>query len=122
MVIQPEILILDEATSMLDPRGKAEILALIREMKKENPDLTIVSITHDVEEAYLSNRIILMHKGEIVSTCSPSVLYDNPELISKYNLDLPFEVKLKNSIKELGINISKEDSLDEIGEKICKSR
>ena len=122
LVRNPEILILDEATSMLDPQGKADILALVNKMREENPKLTVISITHDVEEAYLSNRIILMHKGEIVSTCSPSDLYDNPELISKYNLDLPFEVKLKNSIKELGINISKDDSLDEIGEKICKSR
>ena len=59
LVIRPEILILDEATSMLDPRGKADVLALIRKMKNENPDLTVISITHDVEEAFLSDEIIL---------------------------------------------------------------
>ena len=122
LVRNPEILILDEATSMLDPQGKADILELVNKMRLENPKLTVISITHDVEEAYLSNRIILMHKGEIVSSCTPSELYDNPELISKYNLDLPFVVKLKKEIQKLGIDVSKEDSLDVVGEKICKSR
>ena len=122
LVRNPDILILDEATSMLDPQGKADILDLVNKMRLENPELTVISITHDVEEAYLSNRIVLMHKGEIVSICTPSELYDNPELISKYNLDLPFEVKLKTGLKELGFDINKEDSLSDIGEKICKSR
>ena len=122
LVRNPQILILDEATSMLDPQGKADILELVNKMRKENPKLTVISITHDVEEAYLSNRIILMHKGEIVSSCTPSELYDNPELISKYNLDLPFVIKLKKEIQKLGIDVHKDDSLEEIGEKICKSR
>ena len=122
LVRKPEILILDEATSMLDPSGKADILNLVRDMRKENPNLTVISITHDVEEAYLSNRIILMHEGEVVASGTPSELFNNKELISKYNLDVPFEVELKNKIQELGIKINDSDSLDDIGEKICKSK
>ena len=63
-----------------------------------------------------------MNKGEIVLSCSPSELFDNAELIEKYNLELPFEVKLKNEIKDLGIEVSSEDTLNDIGEKICKLR
>ena len=122
LVRNPDILILDEATSMLDPQGKQDILDLVNKMRKDNPNLTVISITHDIEEAYLSERIILMNQGEIVLSCSPNELFDNAELIKKYNLELPFEVKLKNEIKQLGIEVSNKDTLDDIGEKICKSR
>ena len=122
LVRNPDILILDEATSMLDPHGKQDILNLVNKMRIENPNLTVISITHDIEEAYLSERIVLMNQGEIVLSCSPNELFDNAELIEKYNLELPFEVKLKNEIKQLGIEVSSEDTLDDIGEKICKSR
>ena len=122
LVRNPDILILDEATSMLDPQGKQDILDLVNKMRNDNPNLTVISITHDIEEAYLSERIILMNQGEIVLSCSPSELFDNAELIEKYNLELPFEVKLKNEIKQLGIEVSNKDTLDDIGEKICKLR
>ena len=122
LIRNPQILILDEATSMLDPQGKADILELVAQMRKENPSLTVISITHDVEEAYLSNRIVLMHEGEIVANDTPDNLFENEELISKYNLDLPFAVKLRKQIKNLGIDVKNTDSLEEIGEKLCKSR
>ena len=122
LVRNPDILILDEATSMLDPQGKQDILDLVNKMREDNPNLTVISITHDIEEAYLSERIVLMNQGEIVLSCSPSELFDNAELIEKYNLELPFEVKLKNEIKQLGIEVSNKDTLDDIGEKICKLR
>ena len=122
LVRNPDILILDEATSMLDPQGKQDILDLVNKMRKDNPNLTVISITHDIEEAYLSERIVLMNQGEIVLSCSPSELFDNAELIEKYNLELPFEVELKNEVKQLGIEVSSKDTLDDIGEKICKLR
>ncbi len=120
LVRNPEILILDESTSMLDPSGKAEILQLVRKMRKENPHLTVISITHDIEEAYLCDRIVLMNEGEMILSCSPSELFNNVELIQKYKLDLPFEVKLKKAIKDLGIDVTSEDSIESIGEKLCK--
>lgn len=120
LVRNPDILILDEATSMLDPQGKQDILDLVNKMREDNPNLTVISITHDIEEAYLSKRIVLMNQGEIVLSCSPNELFDNAELIEKYNLELPFEVKLKNEIKQLGIEVSNKDTLEDIGEKICK--
>ena len=122
LVRNPEILILDEATSMLDPAGKQDILNLVKKMRSENPNLTIISITHDIDEAYDSDRIILMHEGVNVLSCTPVELFANADIISKYNLDLPFIIKLKTQIKELGINVKEEDDLESIGEKICKSK
>ena len=122
LIRRPEILILDEATSMLDPNGKSEILNLVQKMREENPKLTIISITHDIEEAYLSDRIILLHEGEIVLSCSPSELFKNVDVIRKYNLNIPFDVLLRQKCKELGLNVNENTSLEEIGELLCQSK
>ena len=64
LALNPEILILDEATSMLDPKGKKEIMAVINDLKKINPSMTILSITHHIEEALNADEIIILDKGE----------------------------------------------------------
>ena len=120
LVINPEILILDEATSMLDPKGKKDILNLISKMREENPSLTVISITHDVEEAYLSDEIIVLEKGEIVASGKPNDIFTNKELIEKHHLDIPFEILLKEKVSSLGIDVKKDDDLDRIGDKICQ--
>ena len=122
LVRNPDILILDEATSMLDPNGKAEINKLILKMKEQNPKLTVISITHDIEEAYLSDRIILLHEGEIILTCSPSELFNNKDIIEKYNLSVPFIVKLREKMQELGYFSSNDDDLEKLGEMIWQSK
>lgn len=120
LVIKPEILILDEATSMLDPRGKADVLALIRQMKKENPELTVISITHDVEEAYLSDEIILLEKGKVVEQCTPTELFSNFEVVKKYNLAIPFEIQIKNKLEQEGKTIGDKEILDEAVKLLCR--
>lgn len=120
LIRNPEILILDESTSMLDPSGKLEIMQLVKKMREENPSLTVISITHDIEEAYLCDRIVLMNEGEMILSCSPNELFNNVDLIEKYNLDLPFEIKLKKAIKDLGIEVNPDDTLEDIGDKLCK--
>ena len=122
LVIKPEIFILDEATSMLDPNGKQEILDLIHKMREENPNLTVISITHDIEEAYLSDRIILLSEGEVVLTCLPNELFENSETVKKYNLAVPFEVELKKKLQEIGYSVKKDDNLESLGEMIWQSK
>ena len=120
LVINPQILILDEATSMLDPKGKKEILGLIRAMKKENPSLTVISITHDVEEAYLSDEVIILDKGKIAAQGKPDDIFTDKELVNKYELAVPFIIQLKDKLISLGMDVSKEDTLESLGEKICQ--
>ena len=120
LIRKPELLILDEATSMLDPQGKKDILELVKKMREENPDLTVVSITHDIEEAYLTDRIVLMHEGEMILSCTPKELFNNVDIISKYNLEVPFEIELKRKVSELGIKVKEDDTLESIKEKLCK--
>ena len=120
LVIKPEILILDEATSMLDPRGKNDVLALIRQMKDENPDLTVISITHDVEEAYLSDEIILLEKGKVVEQKAPVDLFSNEKLVKKYGLDIPFEIQIRNKLKSEGKDVEDKNILDEAVKILCR--
>ena len=122
LVINPEILILDEATSMLDPRGKRDILNLIQEMRKENPNLTVISITHDVEEAYLSDEIVLLEKGKVVIQDTPINLFSNEKIVEKYSLDIPFEIQIRNELLKEGHKVDDDNILENAVEIICQSK
>lgn len=120
--LNPEILILDEATSMLDPKGKKDIEGLVKEMKAVNPKLTILSITHDVEEAVLSDYVIVMSRGEIAFKGKPEEVFENKNALKSLNLDVPFVLDLKAKLKDLDIDIHQYDSIDEIAEVIWPSK
>ena len=120
LCMKPSILLLDEATAMLDPKGRKEIVELTHMMKKENPDMTIISVTHHMDEAFLSDRIIVLNKGEILLDDTPINVYKNKELLLKIGLDLPFIMKLKSSLKEAGFNIEEDDEESEVIKKLCR--
>ncbi len=106
LAIEPQILILDEATSMLDPHGKLEIMNIIKELKKILKDkLTILAITHDIEETINSDRIIIFEDGEIVANDISNNILSDKSLLDKFNLDIPFTEKLKYLLKNKGILI-----------------
>ena len=120
LALSPKIIIFDESTSMLDPRGKKEIYSLIAELKKDNKDLTVISITHDIEEAYLSDYIIVMNHGQIINKGTPSEVLKDASELEKHNLDVPFQVKLLEALNKLGSKIKEDASLEEIGDKVCR--
>ncbi len=120
LVRHPEILVLDEATSMLDPQGRNDIRTLIRNMKKENPDLTIISITHDIEEAYQSDRVIVINKGKVVKEGPPDDVFSDEVLMKKIDLTIPFYKQLKNELEKYGIDINGVDNIDELVDRLCR--
>ena len=120
--LKPEILILDEATSMLDPKGKNDIRELIAEMKKENPHLTIISITHDVEEAYLSDEVIVMNQGEVSLIGKPDDIFQNREALKSLHLEMPFLLDLKEKLQSNNIDVKNCKSIDDIAEKLWPSK
>ncbi|WP_280738777.1 MULTISPECIES: energy-coupling factor ABC transporter ATP-binding protein [unclassified Enterococcus] len=104
VALRPDIIILDEATSMLDPEGREEVIQTIKEIKEES-NLTVISITHDIDEAANANRIFVMKQGELIKEGQPAEIFSaGPELIS-LGLDLPFPEKLKLALKEKGIAV-----------------
>ncbi len=111
LALSLKVIILDEATSMLDPEGKEEIKNLIFEMKKEDPELTIISITHDIEEAYISDRVIILSNGNIIKNDTPSVVFSSKNEIEALGFELPFVLKVKESLKDI---IEIDDSINNI--------
>ena len=113
VALRPDIIILDEATSMLDPEGRDDVIATIRKIKEES-DLTVISITHDIDEAASANRILVMREGELYQEGTPDEIFSaGPELVS-LGLDLPFPEKLKSALKARGVNVPT-NYLDEEG-------
>lgn len=104
VALRPDIIILDEATSMLDPEGRDDVIATIRKIKEES-DLTVISITHDIDEAASANRILVMREGKLYQEGTPEEIFSaGPELVS-LGLDLPFPEKLKAALKARGVNV-----------------
>ncbi len=104
LAIKPKVIILDESTSMLDPEGKAEVLNLIKQVKDEN-DLTVISITHDIEEASGADNIIVLNDGQIVQEGTPKEIFQESELLEKLGLAVPFVNQLISKLKSEGIEV-----------------
>ena len=111
LALRPEVIILDEATSMLDPRGRKEVMDTVDQLKNE-ASLTIISITHDLEEASRADRIIVMNKGKVYREGTPQEIFQLDHELVNLGLDIPFTYKLGKKLKEEGWPLS-DDFLQE---------
>ncbi|MFV0552612.1 MAG: energy-coupling factor transporter ATPase [Anaerorhabdus sp.] len=119
LAMKPEILIFDEATSMLDPQGKDEIKKVIHDLH-EDSTITIISITHDIEEVAKSDDVIVMDKGKVVLTGKPEeILLKEKQLISM-KLDIPFSLKLQKALKTNGIKIKEAITMEGLVDELCQ--
>ncbi|KIL76837.1 energy-coupling factor ABC transporter ATP-binding protein [Bacillus badius] len=105
IALQPDIILLDEATSMLDPRGREEVLQTVRQLKDEQ-DLTVISITHDLEEASRADRIIVLNKGSVYREGTPEEIFQMNEELVELGLDVPFPVKLSGVLRSQDFEIA----------------
>ena len=121
LVLRPEILILDEATSMLDPKGKATVRKVINRIHQENKDLTIISITHDINEALLSDKVLILSKGKLIKEGKPQDVLRDEKALLEVKLDMPLVYRLEKELQGIGIN-STTDSLDQLVEDIWASK
>lgn len=106
LAIRPQIVIFDESTSMLDPEGRAELVALMRRLNKEE-GFTVISITHDIDEAALADRIIVLEKGKVIDDDMPENIFTRGNELSKVGLDVPYPERLKHELAKLGIKVPK---------------
>ena len=104
LALRPDIIILDEATSMLDPNGRQEVIAAIRKIK-ERFNLTVISITHDLDEASLADRILMMQGGRLVQDKKPEEIFLMGEQLVEQGLDVPFSQKLKDALAARGLDV-----------------
>ena len=103
VALRPAILILDEATSMLDPEGRRELIETVKGIRKDY-GMTVISITHDLEEVAMCDRVLVMKKGSIESTSSPRELFSRNDL-DQIGLDDPFANQLKHSLSQNGYDL-----------------
>ena len=104
VALKPKIMILDEATSMLDPRGRREVLQTVKEVK-ERENLTVLSITHDVDEAAASDRVLVMKGGQIIDHDKPEAIFSQTKNLMSYGLDVPFPERLKQALAQENIKV-----------------
>lgn len=106
LAIQPKILILDEATAMLDPKGRREMIALVHELKTRMGDeLTVLSITHDIEEAASADHVVVINDGDLIETGAPAQVFANADKLREFGLAVPFAEQLKEKLRERGIDV-----------------
>lgn len=107
IALAPDIIILDEATTMLDPKGRREVIETIQQLKKEQ-NLTVISITHDIDEAAKANRIFVMQAGELKRIGTPEEIFAAGADIIDMGLDIPFPEKLKYQLARQGLDVPAE--------------
>ena len=113
IALAPKVVILDEATSMLDPQGRFEVISTIQQLHKDK-GITVISITHDLDEAAQADRVLLMEGGKVNRIGKPSEIFEMGTALVDKGLDVPFSEKLKAVLKEKGLNVPSE-YLDEEG-------
>ena len=119
LAMKPKILIFDEATSMLDPQGKDEIKKVIRNLHKDST-LTIISITHDIEEVITADYVIALSKGHVAMSGTPQELFADTDQVRKIHLELPFALRMQEALAREGIHLGREITMEGLVEELCR--
>lgn len=119
LALLPKVLILDESTAMLDPKGRREILEVVTRLNKER-GVTVLLITHFMEEALKADRAIVMNRGEIVMEGGPQEIFERHEELLTYNLALPRIGYIINKLREGGMNVEKTLDPETLAKEIAK--
>lgn len=121
LAMQPKVLVLDEATAMLDPKGRRDIIDLVTKLHREN-GITVVMITQYMEEAIGADRVAVMSGGELILEGTPKEVFSQDELLHKHRLDVPVMQQLANRLNARGANLPKSIlSVEEMAQAICQS-
>ena len=121
LAMQPKVLVLDEATAMLDPKGRRDIIDLVTKLHREN-GITVVMITQYMEEVIGADRVAVMSGGELILEGTPKEVFSQDELLHKHRLDVPVMQQLANRLNARGANLPKSIlSVEEMAQAICQS-
>ena len=126
LAMEPELIIMDEATAMLDPSGRAEVLATVRKLNREK-GMTVVWITHFMEEAAIADRLIVMNDGSVALEGTPRQVFSRVEEIKALGLDVPPMAELAQTLRERGMPLPEgiltvSDMVKELKNVLCPSK
>ncbi len=118
LALKPEILVLDESTSMLDPLGRKEINSIVKKLNKEE-NVTVINVTHYMDEVVDADKVIVLSEGKIVMQGTPKEIFARKDELLKLNLELPLAYSIAEKLKDKGVNLpegilTKERLLEEL--------
>lgn len=113
------VIVFDEATSMLDPTGKREINRLIKQIH-EKQKITVISITHDIEEVAQSDNVLVIDNGKLAMSGTPQEIFRNEKMLVKMKLDVPFVYKLRNELNKKGIKVTETLDMERMADEVCQ--
>lgn len=119
LAMHPDVIVFDEATSMLDPQGKDEIKKLIRNLHKDK-GLTILSITHDIEEVTASDYVIAMNRGKVALCGTPEEIFRDTDKLRSVNIALPFALQFEEELRRCGVKMNRTITMEGLVEELCR--
>ena len=120
LALKPQILVLDESTSMLDPEGRREVLKVVKKLNKEN-GVTVIAITHYMEEVVDADRVIVINDGEVAMNGSPEEIFKEKQTLKSYGLELPLASYIAEKLREKGVDIPEAILTEkQLSEALCK--
>lgn len=121
LAVKPQVIVLDESTAMLDPKGRKEVMQVVKKLNKEN-GITVINVTHYMDEVCEADRVIVLNDGQAVMQGSPQDIFSRKKELESYNLDVPVPTAIAEILKEKGFNINKEIySKEDLSEVLCES-
>lgn len=119
LALRPDIIIFDEATSMLDPRGKREVKEIMVQLK-ETREKTIISITHDMDEIINADKVIVMNAGKMIKFGTPEEILQDHSFLQSHHLDIPFNAKIADELIKKGLKIKQAITQEELVKQLCQ--
>ncbi|HHY35389.1 MAG TPA: energy-coupling factor transporter ATPase [Firmicutes bacterium] len=120
LAMMPSVIVLDEPTAMLDPKGRREVMETLTKLNKEK-GITVVHITHHMDEAVHADRVIVMYEGKVVLSGSPTEVFSKTEDLAKWGLDVPFVERLGDMLRKSGYEVSRSAlTVEEMVDELCR--
>ena len=119
LAMRPDVIVFDESTSMLDPQGKDEIKKLIRTLH-EDRGLTILSITHDIEEVTESDYVIAMNRGKVAMCGTPEEIFSDADRLKSINIALPFAMRFEEELRRCGVKMNRVITMKGLVDELCR--
>ena len=119
LAMRPDVIVFDESTSMLDPQGKDEIKKLIRTLH-EDRGLTILSITHDIEEVTASDYVIAMNRGKVALCGTPEEIFSDADRLKSINIALPFAMRFEEDLRRCGVKMNRVITMEGLVDELCR--
>ena len=120
LAVRPDIMILDESTAMLDPKGRREVIEVVKKLNKEQ-GMTVILITHFMDEALQAERAVVMHRGEVVMNGTPEEIFARSEELETFGLTLPRAALVCKRLRAGGMPVAEAFTAEELAEAICAS-